>query len=138
MKTELSSLSPTPAPRVAEINSHLCPAMSLSELTFCITRVEKSMAGKKAKKAAQDGRLKGWKGIAAYLGISASAAQRWADNGMPVKREGRFTVAEPEELRRWVGRESHMPEAAHIVTPETDISAALKASISATRRQNKK
>lgn len=95
------------------------------------------MAGKKTKKAAQDGKLKGWKGIASFLGISESAAHRWAKNGMPVKREGRFTIAEPEELRRWVGRESHMPEAAHIVTPETDISAALKASITASRRGKK-
>jgi hypothetical protein len=89
------------------------------------------------KSSKQDNKLKGWKAIAAYLGISPSAAHRWAKNGMPVRREGRSTVAEPEELRRWVGRESHMPEAAHIVTPETDISAALKASITATRRSRK-
>ena len=57
---------------------------------------------------------------------------------MPVRKEGRFTVADPEDLRRWLGRESHMPEPAHIVTPQTDISAALKASISATRRQKRK
>jgi hypothetical protein len=95
------------------------------------------MTRKNTKKAPQDGKLKGWKAIATYLGISASAAQRWGENGMPVKREGRLMVAEPEELRSWVGRESHMPEAAHIVTPETDISAALKASITATRRQKK-
>ena len=95
------------------------------------------MAQRKTKKAAEADKLKGWKAIASYLGISESAAHRWAKNGMPVQREGRSTVAEPEELRRWVGRESHMPEAAHIVTPETDISAALKASISATRRNRK-
>lgn len=91
----------------------------------------------KAKNGNASDKLKGWKGIAAYLGISESAAHRWASNGMPVKREGRFTVAEPEELRRWLGRESHMPEAAHIVTPETDISAALKASITSTRRSRR-
>jgi phage terminase Nu1 subunit (DNA packaging protein) len=82
-----------------------------------------------------DGKLKSWKAIGAYLGISESAAQRWASQGMPVKKEGRFTVADREELRRWLGRESHMPEAAHIVTPETDVSAALKASITAMRRK---
>jgi hypothetical protein len=95
------------------------------------------MARKNARKSPEANKLKGWKAIAAYLGISESAAHRWAKNGMPVKREGRSTVAEPEELRTWVGRESHMPEAAHIVTPETDISAALKASITATRRHRK-
>lgn len=87
------------------------------------------------KSTPRDDKLKSWKAIATYLGISESAAQRWASQGMPVKKEGRFTVAEPEELRRWVGRESHMPEAAHIVTPETDVSAALKASITAMRRR---
>jgi hypothetical protein len=95
------------------------------------------MARKNSKNSPQDNKLKGWKAIAAYLGIAESAAHRWAKNGMPVKREGRSTVAEAEELRAWVGREAHMPAAAHIVTPETDISAALKASITATRRQQK-
>jgi len=92
------------------------------------------MAHKKTKKTPAQGKLQGWKAIANYLGISASAAQRWAEGGMPVRREGRFTVADPEDLRRWLGRESHMPEPAHIVTPQTDMSAALMASISATRR----
>jgi len=92
----------------------------------------------KTKKTPSNGKLQGWKAIAGYLGISASAAQRWAEGGMPVRREGRFTVADPEDLRRWLGRESHMPEPAHIVTPQTDISAALKASISATRRSKRK
>lgn len=95
------------------------------------------MPAKNRKKPPQDDKLRGWKAIATYLGISESAAHRWAKNGMPVKREGRSTVASAEELRTWVGHESHMPEAAHIVTPETDISAALKASITATRRQQK-
>jgi hypothetical protein len=103
----------------------------------CWRQIPHTMARKNTKKAPLDNKLKGWKAIGTYLGISPSAAQRWADNGMPVKREGRFMVAQPEELRGWVGRESHMPEAAHIVTPETDISAALKASITATKRQKK-
>ncbi|MCI0351835.1 MAG: hypothetical protein L0Z53_20640 [Acidobacteriales bacterium] len=98
---------------------------------------KKNAKNAKPKNAKGGDKLKGWKGIAGYLGISESAAHRWASNGMPVKREGRFTVAEPEELRRWLGRESHMPEAAHIMTTDTDVSAALKASISATRRSRK-
>lgn len=89
------------------------------------------------KSTLQDNKLKSWKAIAAYLGISESAAHRWVEQGMPVKKEGRFTVADGEELRRWLGRESHMPEAAHIVTPETDVSVALKASITAMRRHKR-
>src|SRR5687767_2050351 len=92
---------------------------------------------RKSKQPSPDGKLRGWKGIASYLGISESAAQRWAKQGMPVRREGRSTVAEQEDLRRWLGRESHMPEAAHIATPETDVSAALKASITAMRRRKR-
>jgi hypothetical protein len=32
--------------------------------------------------------LKGWQQIAAFLGQPISVAQRWANDGMPVKREG--------------------------------------------------
>jgi hypothetical protein len=94
------------------------------------------MVRKRTKQPSTDP-LKGWKGIASFLGISENAAQRWARGGMPVRKEGRFTVAEPEQLRSWLGRESHMPEPAHVVTPQTDMSAALKASISAMRRKRK-
>jgi hypothetical protein len=74
--------------------------------------------------------------IGAYLGIGAAVAQRWAKSGMPVKRQGRFTVADPNEIRQWLGHEAHMPGAAHVVTGTgDDISAALKESISALRRQ---
>ena len=68
-----------------------------------------SVAMPKAKKSA--GReqppqmLKGWQAIGSYLGVGAAIAQRWAkSSGMPVKKEGRFTVADVDELRRWLGR----------------------------------
>lgn len=38
---------------------------------------------------------------------------------MPVKREGRFTVADPMEVQTWLGQQSHMPKPAHILTNET-------------------
>jgi hypothetical protein len=82
--------------------------------------------------------LKGWKAIAAYLGIAAGTAQRWASDGMPVRREGRFSVADPKELNAWLGRESHMPGPAQIMTGKADISDALKASIAALRRGGKR
>lgn len=81
--------------------------------------------------------LKGWKAIAGYLGIPAGTAQRWARDGMPVRKEGRFTVAEPSELREWLGRESHMPGPAQIVTGKADVADALKESIAAMRRARK-
>ena len=79
--------------------------------------------------------LKGWKAIGAYLGIGAISAQRWAKGGMPVRREGRFTVADANEVRQWLGREAHMPAPAHVLTAGADVSAALKASISALRHK---
>ena len=33
--------------------------------------------------------LKGWKDIAEFLGPPVAVAQRWAGEGMPVRREGR-------------------------------------------------
>jgi phage terminase Nu1 subunit (DNA packaging protein) len=78
--------------------------------------------------------LKGWQAIGSYLGIGAATAQHWGKLGMPVRREGRFTVADTDEIRRWLAQEAHMPAPAHVMTNDTDISAALKESISAVRR----
>ncbi len=82
--------------------------------------------------------LKGWKAIGGYLGIGAAAAQRWAKSGMPVRREERFTVADVDEIRKWLGRESHMAAPAHISTPDTDVAAALKESIAAVKRKKQR
>ena len=71
---------------------------------------------KSARQQAAPGTLKGWKAIGDYLGIGAAAAQRWAKNGMPVNRDGRFTVAVPDEIRRWLGKEAHMSAPAFVAT----------------------
>ncbi len=82
--------------------------------------------------------LKGWPAIAKYLGLSPATAHRWAKAGMPVRREGRFTVAERSKIQEWLGRESQMPKPAHILTGDADIVAALKDSLSVARRTRKK
>ena len=82
--------------------------------------------------------LKGWAAIAKFLGLSSATALRWAKAGMPVRREGRFTVADRGELGAWLGRESGMPKPAHVMTGDADISAALKDSIAVARRGRKK
>jgi phage terminase Nu1 subunit (DNA packaging protein) len=79
--------------------------------------------------------LKGWAAIARFLGTSPASAQTWAKQGMPVKREGRFAIANPEEVQAWLGQQSHMPKAAHILTDDADIAAALKDSISVVKRK---
>ena len=82
--------------------------------------------------------LRGWKNIAAYLGIPTGTAQRWAKDGMPVRREAPSTVADPKELSAWLGRESHMPGPAQVMTGQVDMGNALKESIAAMRNMRKK
>lgn len=82
-----------------------------------------------------EGPLKGWTAIARYLGIPPATAHRWSEEGMPVRREGRYTVADREAISAWLGRESHMAKPAHVMTGEADIAAALKDSIAAARKR---
>ena len=96
------------------------------------------MKKKQKKTSPEAAKLKGWAAIAAFLAIPVSSAQRWAKEGMPVHREGRFAVADAEELSAWLGRESHMAGPAHVATGATDLASALKESISAAKREKKK
>lgn len=84
-----------------------------------------------------EGPLKGWTAIARYLGIPVATAHRWASEGMPVRREGRFTVSDREAVSEWLGRESHMPKPAHVMTEDADMAAALKESIEAARKRKR-
>jgi hypothetical protein len=59
--------------------------------------------------------------------------QRWANEGMPVKKEGRFVSTTPAELNQWLGPESGEP--VHLATPETDLSAELKRGLAHVRRE---
>jgi len=77
--------------------------------------------------------LKGWQQIATFLGLPITAAQRWAKSGMPVTHVGRRVQASPEELNRWLGRETSEP--VEIATESTDISAELKRGLSYVRKQ---
>ena len=92
---------------------------------------------RKPKPKKNEGQLQGWKDIAAFLVQPVSTAQRWAKSGMPVRREGRYTIADREELSRWLGRESHMPAPAQIATNAADLTAGLKQSIKAVLQRQK-
>jgi len=81
--------------------------------------------------------LKGWTAIADYLGIPVATAHLWVDEGMPVRREGRFVVAERDQVNAWLGRESHMPRPAHVMTKESDVAAALKESIAVANKRRR-
>ena len=91
----------------------------------------------KPKPEPQGGPLKGWAAIAGFLKIPGATVQRWAKAGMPVKREGRFTTANPDELLAWLGREAHMSRPAQIATNEADLAAGLKESIAAAKKRAK-
>jgi hypothetical protein len=80
------------------------------------------------------GALKGWQQIAHFLGQTVSVAQRWAKDGMPVRKEGRSVTATPDELNAWLGRESG-GEPVHVATEEIDLSAELKKNLSFVRQR---
>ena len=77
--------------------------------------------------------LTGWQQIAAFLGHPTAVVQRWAAEGMPVRRQGRFVTTTPEELNTWLGRESGKP--VHVATEETDLAAELKRGLSYLRSE---
>jgi hypothetical protein len=80
----------------------------------------------------EPGALTGWQQIAAFLGEPTSVVQRWAAEGMPVRREGRLVSTTADELNAWLGRESGKP--VHVATENTDLTAELKRGISFVRR----
>lgn len=81
-------------------------------------------ASKTSAPKEQGATLSGWKQIAAFLGQSESVVQRWAAQGMPVRREGRLVTTNPGELSAWMGKESGKP--VHVATEDTDLAAEMK------------
>jgi hypothetical protein len=90
------------------------------------------MPKRPAKREAPD-TLKGWQQIADFLGEPQSVVQRWATEGMPVRKEGRFVSTSPDELNAWLGKESGKP--VHAVTETTDLTAELKRGLSYVRHE---
>jgi hypothetical protein len=52
--------------------------------------------------------LRGWHQVGAFLGQPISIVQRWAKEGMPVKKKGRFVIAATDELDRWLEQEARV------------------------------
>ena len=92
--------------------------------------VKKQDAPKKEPEA-----LSGWHQIAAFLGEPTSVVQRWAAEGMPLRRQGRFVTTTPTELNAWLGKESGKP--VHVATDATDLTEELKRGLSFVRHENK-
>jgi hypothetical protein len=89
-----------------------------------------------AKLRARPVSLNGWQEIADFLGQPLSVAQRWAKSGMPITREGRRVHASPEELNRWLGRES-AGEPVHIASESADLAGELRRGLSYVRKQGR-
>ena len=81
-------------------------------------------------------RLKGWQQIAGFLGQPISVAQRWAKSGMPITHERRRVHASPDDLNRWLGRES-AGEPVQIATESADLAADLRRGLSYVRKHDK-
>lgn len=79
--------------------------------------------------------LKGWQQISAFLGEPASVVQRWASEGMPVRKQGRYVETTEQELNAWLGKESGKP--VHTVTGDADLTAELKRGLSYLRNEKK-
>ncbi len=85
------------------------------------------------KRNAEPTELKGWQQIAAFLGEPTSVVQRWAAEGMPVHRQGRYVSTTPEQLNAWLGQQSGKP--VHVATDATDLTAELKRGLSFVRHR---
>ncbi len=92
---------------------------------------------KRKKPEAEPDVLKGWQQIAAFLGQPVSVVQRWATEGMPVRKQGRYVESSREELNGWLGRES-AGEPVQIAGKQTDLSAELKRGLSYVRKHEHK
>ena len=91
-------------------------------------------AQRKARRTSPATTLKGWRQISAFLSQPVSVAQRWAKDGMPLKRQGRFVTATPEELTKWLGREVG-GEPVQVATADLDLSKELKRGLAFVREQ---
>jgi hypothetical protein len=63
-------------------------------------------AAKRNRRGPELQQLRGWQQVCAFLGQPISIVRRWAKEGMPVKKKGRFVTAATEELDRWLEQEA--------------------------------
>jgi hypothetical protein len=90
------------------------------------------------KQKKPDESLKGWAAIAKFLSQPIPTVQRWANEGMPLTRIGRYVAASPAELERWLTREAGAKETVHIAAPNADLVADLKRGLSEAPRRHRR
>ena len=103
----------------------------MPKATRRVKQIKTARPTKKPMHAETPEALTGWQQIAAFLGHPTAVVQRWAGEGMPVRRQGRFVTTTPEELNAWLGKESGKP--VHVATENTDLAAELKRGLSFVR-----
>ena len=77
--------------------------------------------------------LTGWQQIAAFLGHPAAVVQRWASEGMPVHREGRYVATTTDDLTAWLAKPSGKPVA--VATENTDLASELKRGLAFVKKE---
>jgi hypothetical protein len=113
---------------------HRLKLLNLKRVSFrriCVKTKLKHKSATSRPKAlpSKPSELRGWPAIAQFLAMPNSTAHRWAKEGMPVGREGRNVVANPEELNQWLQRASGETVDVHIITPGSDRLKDLRASL---------
>src|ERR1700694_1153359 len=116
---------------------------SLSDKGVSLRRscVKSKLKGKTARRRPKalpnrSSELRGWPAIAKFLSMPCSTAHRWAKEGMPVRREGRNVVANPEELNQWLQRTSGEAVGVHVANPGSDLLKDLRASLAVQKSSN--
>ena len=89
-----------------------------------------------AKQKPEPTLLKGWQEIANFFSQPVAVVQRWAKQSkMPVSRQGRNVVANPEDLNHWLSAESG-GEPVHVVTEATDLAGDLRRALALVRQRH--
>jgi hypothetical protein len=85
------------------------------------------------KPKTQSDALNGWQQISGFLGEPVSVVQRWAHEGMPVHKEGKFVRTSRDELNAWLGKQSGKP--VHAADETKDLTKELKRGLAYVRRE---
>jgi hypothetical protein len=91
------------------------------------------MAAVKKKVETTPDELKSWNAISDYLHKPITTVKRWAGEGMPVKRQGRYVTARKDDLAKWLGEGHEVRGSVHVTMPGEDLSAELRKGLAAIR-----
>jgi hypothetical protein len=79
--------------------------------------------------------LKGWQQIAAFLGHPSAVVRRWAAEGMPVHREGRYVATTEADLNAWMAKQSGKPVS--VATENSDLASELKRGLAFVKKEKR-